>query len=98
MQKKERQQFDPSFKIKIVKLILSKEKKISELARELNINENTLHVWKRKYLESSAKAIQETVNPTVDVNELKKLYKDLASVKEENDILKKALGIFTRQM
>ncbi len=51
MKSKEGQKFEPEFKIRIVKLILSKEKKISELARELKINENTIHVWKRKYFE-----------------------------------------------
>ena len=50
MEKKAKRVFDKEFKINTVKLILSKEKKIAELARELGIAENTLHLWKTKYL------------------------------------------------
>lgn len=98
MQKLERRTYEESFKIRIVKLILNKEKKVSEIARELKINENTLHVWKRNYLEATAQALKETGDTSVDTEELKNLYNELASIKEENEILKKALGIFSRQM
>lgn len=98
MQKLERRTYEESFKIRIVKLILNKEKKVSEIARELKINENTLHVWKRHYLEATAQALKGTGDTSVDTAELKKLYNELASMKEENEILKKALGIFSRQM
>lgn len=98
MQKLESRTYEESFKIRIVKLILNKEKKVSEIARELKINENTLHVWKRNYLEATAQALKETGDTSVDTEELKNLYNELASIKEENEILKKALGIFSRQM
>jgi transposase-like protein len=50
------------------------------------------------YMEATAKALKETGDTAVDAAELKKLYNELASIKEENEILKKALGIFSRQM
>lgn len=93
-----RRSFDEEFRTRTVKLILSKDKKISELSRELNVNENTLHLWKKKYLEKTSANLQSGTDLDIDVKELKQLYKDLASVREENEILKKALGIFSRQM
>ncbi|MBS4000523.1 MAG: transposase, partial [Desulfobulbaceae bacterium] len=45
--------YDKEFKINTVKLILSKQKRISELSRELGINENTLHLWKQRYLKDA---------------------------------------------
>ena len=96
MEKKAKRVFDKEFKINTVKLILSKEKKIAELARELGIAENTLHLWKTKYLKDLKDAFPGKGHQTPDEAYLKKLERENQVLKEERDILKKALGIFSK--
>lgn len=49
MERTKKRIIDKEFKINIAKLIINKEKKISELSRELNVNvnANTLQNWKK---------------------------------------------------
>ena len=94
MQKK--RVFDKEFKINAVKLILNKEKKVTELARELKINENTLHNWKNQYLKDSEDAFPGKGHQTPVEEELTRLKRENQVLKEERDILKKALGIFSK--
>jgi transposase len=88
--------FDKEFKINTVKLILNKEKKIAELARELKISENTLHSWKVQYMRDSADAFPGKGHQTPVEEELTRLRRENQVLKEERDILKKALGIFSK--
>ena len=96
MEKKRKRSFDKDYKINTVRLIINKEKKIAELARELNINENTLHNWKNQYLKDAEDAFPGKGHQTPIEEELTKLKRQLQVVTEERDILKKALGIFSK--
>ena len=94
---KVRRKFDREFKINTVKLILSNQKRISELSRELGINENTLHLWKQKYLKEADEAFpgKGKLNPTD--SELTRLKRENRVLKEERDILKKAAAYFAKE-
>jgi transposase len=96
MEKKKKRVFDKEFKVNTVKLILNKEKKIAELARELKISENTLHSWKVQYMRDSADAFPGKGHQTPVEEELTRLRRENQVLKEERDILKKALGIFSK--
>lgn len=96
MEKQVKRIFDKEFKTNIAKLIISKEKKVSELARDLNINENTLHQWKNQYIKDTVEAFPGKGHQTPTEEELTKLRRENQVLKEERDILKKALGIFSK--
>ena len=96
MEKRNKRTFDKEFKINTVKLILNKEKKIAELARELSVNENTLHNWKNQYLKDANDAFPGKGHQTPMEEELTKLRRENKVLQEERDILKKALGIFSK--
>jgi transposase len=96
MERKAKRFFDKEFKINTVKLIISKEKKISELAREIGVNEATLHVWKKQYLKDSKEAFPGKGHQHPEIEYVRKLERELKVVQEERDILKKALGIFSK--
>ena len=96
MEKRIKRTFDKEFKINTVKLILNKEKKIAELARELSVNENTIHNWKNQYLKDSNDAFPGKGHQTPMEEELTKLRRENKVLQEERDILKKALGIFSK--
>ncbi|HEX2910694.1 MAG TPA: transposase [Chloroflexia bacterium] len=48
--------FTPEFKLNAVKTVLSGEKKVVELCRELCVSDNTIHNWKKLYLEKGEEA------------------------------------------
>ena len=81
--------YDEEFKKTIVELYNSK-KPASEIIREYGISSSVLYKWVKEY--SPIK----TEDGTITTNkEIQKLKKELMKVKEENEILKKAIAIFT---
>ena len=47
---RERKTYDREFKLSAVKMITEGGMKLSEVSRDLGVNENSLHNWKRAYL------------------------------------------------
>lgn len=87
-----RKQFDRDFKMSAVKMVTEGGHKASEVARGLGIHPNQLYSWKRKYGDSGDKAFPGKGHLT----ELAALRKQLREVEMERDILKKAVGIFSK--
>jgi len=84
------------FKLHAVEL--SKQKTLQEVANELNISRETLRNWTRgKYLgQLDAKHSVISKPKSKEEEENIKLRKELYEIKLERDILKKALGIFSK--
>ena len=82
---------DDSFRKMAVELANSRGS-IKEFAEELGINQSLLSKWKQR--ESGSK--QNTFGLTEEQKLIKKLQKELKDVQMERDILKKAVGIFSR--
>jgi len=65
----------------------------SAVARDLGLNVNLLYKWKRSLAANPERPFPGHGNPQ-DVD-LARLQRENARLKEENEILKKAVGIFT---
>lgn len=91
-EKQEKKRFDKAFKISAVKMV-EEGQKTSEVARSLGIHENLIYAWKRKYVKDGEKAFVGKGNLT----EIAKLRRELESAKKDNEILKKAIGIFSEK-
>lgn len=96
MEKQKKRVFDKDFKTNVAKLIVSKDKKVAELARELDIDEGTLQSWKSQYIKNSQQSFPGKGHQTHMDEELTKLKRENQILREERDILKKALGIFSK--
>lgn len=83
--------YDEDFKKMIVELYENK-KPVAELKREYGLGEATLYRWIKEYGK-----IKVSNNETTTNHEIKRLKKELAQAKEENEILKKAVAIFTQK-
>lgn len=92
-EKRKHKRFDKDFKISAVKMITEGGHKASEVARSLDIHPNMLYSWKHKYANSGEKAFPGKGHLT----ELAALRRKLREVEMERDILKKAVGIFSKQ-
>ena len=93
--KKTRKTYDRDFKVSAVKLILEKHQSVSKVSRDLGVSQNSLHLWKRAFLEDSRNCFPGNGQVTEHENEVRRLKHELELVKEERDILKKAVGIFS---
>lgn len=91
-EKGKKKRFDRDFKMSAVKMITEGGHKAAEVARGLDIHPNQLYNWKRKYSNDGDKAFPGKGNLT----ELSALRRQLREVEMERDILKKAVGIFSK--
>ena len=89
--------FSREFKRDAVQLVTEKGMPVGKVARELNIHPNLLHLWRRKFLAKGDKAFIGKGRVTAEEAEIKGLRKELEKVKEERDILKKALAVFSKR-
>ena len=90
--------FDHEYKEYVSKLIVEEGKKASEVARELEISPKTISRWAAAYREklNIGKTDDRFITPTELENLKKQHEKELAQLREENEILKKAMHIFTK--
>jgi len=93
---KDRRTFDREFKKEAACLVTEGGRKVSEVARDLNIHSNVIHRWKREYLGDTEDAFPGKGCMKPEEEEMRKLKRSLADVTEERDILKKALAIFSK--
>ena len=77
--------YPAEFKERTVKLGVESDQPIAQTARDLGINENTLHTWIGKY--HRAERQEKEVHDEHLYEELKRLRKENARLKEERDIL-----------
>ncbi len=92
-----RKTYDKEFKLSAVKMIVEGAMSVSQVSKDLGINENSLHNWKRAYLEDQQNAFPGKGRMKPEEEELRKLKRELQIVKMERDILKKAIAFFAKQ-
>jgi len=91
-EKGKKKRFDRDFKLSAVKMVTEGGHKTAEVARSLGIHANQLYNWKRKLGDHGDKAFPGKGHLT----ELSVLRRQLREVEMERDILKKAVGIFSK--
>lgn len=92
-----RKRYTREFKQEAVRLAEESELSLDEVARDLEIHPNTLYKWRRQFLEDGQDAFPGHGNLKPANDEVRRLQRELARVKEERDILKKAVAFFARE-
>lgn len=94
---KSRKNYEKSFKKNAVKLSYER-KNISSLAQELGISSATLHPWRKEFNEYGKKSFPGNGKPklTAEQERIRELEKELKDAQLEAEILKKAIGIFSK--
>jgi transposase len=93
---KKRRSFDAEFKRNSVKLVLEGGRRAREVAEGLGINENVLYRWIKQYREDPRNSFPGNGRLKPEEEEMRKLRKELMDTKEERDILKKVVSIFSK--
>ncbi len=91
---KTRRTYDRQFKIDAVKLLNNSDKTVTEMANNLGIKRDILSRWNKEFADESKKAFTGQGNPRDE--ELAQMKKEIANLRMERDILKKAMAIFSQ--
>ena len=91
-EKGKKKRFDRDFKMSAVKMVTEGGHKAAEVARSLGIDAGRLYLWKKQFGDNGDKAFVGKGHLT----EIAALRRKLRDVEMERDILKKAVGIFSK--
>ena len=92
-----RRKYSQQFKIDAVLLTQREGMTIAQAARDLGIGEQLLGRWKKQYQHDGRHAFPGQGRLKPEDEELRKLKRELDTVRQERDILKKAVAIFSRE-
>jgi transposase len=93
----ERRVYTKEFKAEAIALAEKKEKPVSRIAVDLGINENMLRRWMQTSRQTAGSGIQAFPgHGRLRDAELSRLRKEVKSLREANEILKKAAVIFAQ--
>jgi len=88
-----KKRFTPEYKEEIIKLVTERKKKISEVARDIEVTSTSIRRWITQYSEYRKDAFPGKGNLRTEDDKIRKLMRDNIDLKEENEILKKAMAI-----
>ena len=91
--KKHRRKYDAEFKKEVLKLVES-GRAIAEISESLGIGTNLVYAWKRQINKKGTGTFLDANNALDD--DKMSMQKRIQQLEMERDILKKALGIFSR--
>jgi transposase len=88
--------FTKEFKVEAVQLVQSSKKPLTQIARDLSIADSTLHHWCKLFSEQGEQAFPGSGHQTPQEEEIRQLKRENEILCQEREILKKAIGIFSR--
>lgn len=94
-----RRHYSKEFKEEAVGLVLREGRSAKEVALELGLHPSMVARWKREHLEQmnqDAPSLNGRLKPSELEAENQRLRRELQKAKEQRDILKKAVGIFSQ--
>jgi len=91
-----RKNYSREFKLEAVKMSQQPDRTIADVARELDLRENDLHNWRKMVNEQGDKVFPGRGRKSND--ETSELKREVARLREENEILKKAAIFFAKEI
>jgi len=94
-EKKVQKRYDEEFKRQAVELVIHSGRTQAQIARELDVSEYSLTLWKRAYLGhlKPAQLDGEQLSPEQMVEKIRQQQKEIEFLKRQREILKKAMSI-----
>lgn len=96
-EKKKPVEYTVEFRASAVKLAVESVQPVSQTAKDLGVNKNTLYTWIGQYHRPDRKKGDKVEDEHI-YDEVKRLRIETRRLKEERDILKKAAAYFARSM
>jgi transposase len=89
-----RRKFSPEFRDEAVKMVIEMSRPITQVARELGLNEGTLGNWVHRYRKEHAG--EEPPLSTDERSRLREAERQVRELKMENEFLKKCAAYFAQ--
>jgi transposase len=89
-----RKQFSSEFKREAVRLVTEGGLSIAQVARDLGLNDNLVSRWKKEAEQNGQRAFPGQGHPQDE--ELSRLRREVEVLRQEREILKKAISIFSQ--
>lgn len=97
MTKKERKTYTREFKCEAVRLAEESSLPMAQVARQLGIHRNMLANWRKEVAKLDEKDFSGGGAGSTSEEELEKLRQEVKLLRQERDVLKKALAIISRE-
>ena len=94
----QRRKFSREYKLEAVKLVRDRGVGVAQAARDLDVHENVLRKWIKEYGADPMQAFPGHGQMKPEQVEIDRLRKEVAKLKAERDILKKAAAYFAREV
>ena len=94
---KKRRQYSREFRLDAVRLLETSGKSAAQLERELGIGKGNLSRWKRQSAKEGEDAFPGHGRLTPEQERLRQLERENEILRQERDILKKAIAIFSER-
>ncbi|MBU8920263.1 MAG: transposase [Bacteroidales bacterium] len=91
-----KKRYDAEFKRGAVRLADNSEKGDSAIERELGLYQGAIRIWRKALRSDPVDAFPGTGHMKPAEEEMRSLRRELEEVRQERDILKKAMAIFTK--
>ena len=95
--KRKNRRYNREFKIEAVRLCELDDQPVADVARELGIHPNNLYKWRAQFAEEGEDAFPGKGKQSGVEEELRRLRRENLRLREERDILKKALVFFSNE-
>ena len=93
----QKRRFSREFKLEAVKLVIERGVTVAQAAKDLDVHENVLRKWVRGLREEPQEAFPGNGKQKAQDAEIARLRKEVAKLKMERDILKKAAAYFAKE-
>jgi transposase len=93
----QRRKFSREFKIEAVKLVKERGVSVAQAGRDLEVHENVLRKWVKEFISDPVQAFPGHGQMKPAQQEIERLRREVAKLKAERDILKKAAAFFAKE-
>ena len=90
-----RRTFTREFKVEAVRMVTQGGHRLSQVARDLELDPKLLRRWRDALQQEGAEAFPGKGHLKPEEEELRRLHREIDRLREEREILKKALAIFS---
>ena len=95
--KKPRQKYTREFKVEAVRMVTEQGLSIAQVSRDLGVSANMLGRWKKQFAEDPGFAFPGKGKLKPQDEELRRLRRENAILRQERDFLKKATAFFAKE-
>jgi len=85
------------FKEEAVKLAQKSGKSTAQIARDLGVSDSAIYQWQKQLAEKGPDSFPGTGHQSAQEEEIRHLKRELEITRQERDILKKVVSIFSRE-